>query len=253
MSTEMKNEPITTTSTDMLDLVNEGIDSAVDPFSVSDSSVAELAQMDTLNLDDDISCLLDAPLPTSEQDEQCTMDPLDHRVEESLNQAMVSEHQDPQDTDDDDDDDDDDKEESHDIFFDSITSLHKTKSYRKPDRSPSPPRKRRSIKDESVSSLLSESASAILSESSRREEDLQYLEYKASLAQLNASMKRSAYTREQIRRQKKLAEAEAGLGHGRSTRLNGFFGGNKTTLTSGLEQSRNMLKQYFAQVNNETM
>jgi len=170
---------------------------------------------------------------------------------------------------------------------------------RKPDSSPSPPYKRRTVDAASVTPYYGSN-----------KEEIHDLQYKITLAQFNTSVQRSAYTRNELRRHRadqgesepsyrrnshlgdtpaqrsayaheqirqdrnKLIESQSsyetrnrhldsekclrsrslplnrgvGSSFGHSNRVDGLLLGSRTTLTIGLEQSRNVLKAYLGQV-----
>lgn len=73
--------------------------------------------------------------------------------------------------------------------------------------------------------------------------------YKLALKQLALSMQRSELTRNEIIRQRRLAEAQASLPPTPAvSNANRFFTGSRATLTVGLEQSRRMLQAYMGQM-----
>ena len=80
--------------------------------------------------------------------------------------------------------------------------------------------------------------------------------YNAALEKLAQSMKRTEESRRQVLIQRELqlkaSEEDMMSGADRSKKLAQFFSGSRSTLTSGLEQSRKQLSMYMGQVNNQT-
>ena len=140
----------------------------------------------------------------------------------------------------------------------------------KPDRSRSPVAKRhRAAVKQRVASPLpplattttaSLSPSAVLSSKKRNAQDKRDIaeleeEYKRTMQKLALSMKRSEMTRNEIIRQRQIAETKAKLEKAQEqtySKANGFLSGSRSTLTLGLEQSRQMLKAYMGQVKTQT-
>ena len=78
-------------------------------------------------------------------------------------------------------------------------------------------------------------------------EDLQ-LQYKLAVEQLAVSMRRSEMTRAEIANIRKAAETKAKLEVAQTKQLKNadyFLTGTRSTLTVGLEQSRQMLRSYM--------
>mmetsp|Transcript_14012 Transcript_14012/g.15394 ORF Transcript_14012/g.15394 Transcript_14012/m.15394 type:complete len:228 (+) Transcript_14012:73-756(+) len=105
----------------------------------------------------------------------------------------------------------------------------------KPEFAPSPqPYKKRAIPNESIPVGLP------LNNPSSNDDLIQRETYKRALSKLQVSMSRSEESI--LVQHRRLAEAA------RKRRVNGFFSGSQSTLTTGLEQSRNMLKTYLQQM-----
>ncbi|KAI2493487.1 hypothetical protein MHU86_21068 [Fragilaria crotonensis] len=112
------------------------------------------------------------------------------------------------------------------------------------DRSrPPSPKRRRSI----TCSTMDTSPTPPISPSKPTLDDLQ-LQYKLALEQLALSMRRSEMTRSEIVSYRKAAETKAKLEAAQAHQLKNadpFLTGSRSTLTVGLEQSRQMLRNYM--------
>ena len=112
------------------------------------------------------------------------------------------------------------------------------------DRSrPPSPKRRRSI----TCSAMDMSPTPPISPSKPSLDDLQ-LQYKLALEQLAVSMRRSEMTRSEIVSYRKAAETKAKLEAAQAHQLKNadpFLSGSRSTLTVGLEQSRQMLRNYM--------
>jgi hypothetical protein len=114
------------------------------------------------------------------------------------------------------------------------------------DRSRSPsPKRRRSIAPMDISPVPVKSMSPVAQESLL---DLQE-QYKRAVEQLAVSMRRSEMTRSEIISFRKEQETRTQLQEAQSRTFNsadGFLTGSQVTLTTGLAQSRQMLKNYMS-------
>eukprot|EP00545_Synedropsis_sp_CCMP1620_P008198 CAMPEP_0119009264 /NCGR_PEP_ID=MMETSP1176-20130426/4241_1 /TAXON_ID=265551 /ORGANISM="Synedropsis recta cf, Strain CCMP1620" /LENGTH=217 /DNA_ID=CAMNT_0006961739 /DNA_START=111 /DNA_END=764 /DNA_ORIENTATION=+ len=117
-------------------------------------------------------------------------------------------------------------------------------------RSPSPTPKRRRSADHSPMDISPKPVKAISSMGQESLDDLQS-QYKAAVEQLAVSMRRSEMTRAEIISYRKSQETRNRLQQAQSRTFNsadGFLTGSQVTLTTGLAQSRQMLKNYMSLV-----
>jgi hypothetical protein len=131
----------------------------------------------------------------------------------------------------------------------------------KVERSLSPPHKRRRSVDHSgmdspmsISSVISTRSQSIMT--CVPELEIVEDQYKLALQHLALSMRRSEMTRNEIIRQRQVAETHAKLAAAQAktfTNADKFLSGSSSTLTLGLEQSRSMLKSYMTQMKNQIM
>lgn len=131
----------------------------------------------------------------------------------------------------------------------------------KAERSLSPsPKRRRSVDQCGMDSPMS--TSSLMSTRSQSfmtcvpELEIVEDQYKLALQHLALSMRRSEMTRNEIIRQRQIAETHAKLAAAQAktfTNADKFLSGSSSTLTLGLEQSRSMLKSYMTQMKNQIM
>jgi hypothetical protein len=155
----------------------------------------------------------------------------------------------------------DDLSETVKIEFPSANKDTPSKSRGKAGRSVSPPpkpKRRRSIDHRHMESPMSTSTvrSTRSSPLLLAAPELAGLEdqYKLALQHLALSMRRSELTRNEIIRQRQIAETKnklAAVEAQNFSKADRFLSGSTSTLTVGLEQSRSMLKSYMAQMKNQ--
>jgi len=127
------------------------------------------------------------------------------------------------------------------------TSLHRP-ACRKPNRSLSPPRKRHASEEKLFN--MSKSDSRLTQDmASQNSNCFDENQYQTLLCNLAASMRRTEMTRAQVVQiQQNFRRSTNNSQNGNNSSLSAFFSGSRSTLTNGLEQSRQQLQGYMAQM-----
>ena len=119
---------------------------------------------------------------------------------------------------------------------------------RKPNRSVSPPRKRHASEKMLLSHSLQQTSASIDMHNPNRN-CFDENQYQTLLRNLAASMRRTEITRAQVVQiQQNFRRTTSNNQNGSNSSLSAFFSGSRSTLTNGLEQSRQQLQGYMSQM-----
>ncbi len=119
---------------------------------------------------------------------------------------------------------------------------------RKPNRSASPPRKRHASEKMRLSHSAQQTTATIDLHGQNRN-CFDENQYQTLLRNLAASMRRTEITRAQVVQiQQNFRRTNSNSQNGSNSSLSAFFSGSRSTLTNGLEQSRQQLQGYMSQM-----